>query len=42
MPSFFVQGASDILYQPTDVDVETIPQNPQPYEDVTINLKLCF
>ncbi len=34
----FSHAQSEIMLQQSDVEVETIPQNPEPYQDVTINL----
>ncbi len=37
LPSF-LYAESDIMLQDTDIEVETIPRNPEPYQNVTINL----
>ncbi len=37
MPSI-LKAESEILLQESDVEIEIIPQNPEPYQDVTINL----
>lgn len=35
---FFLRAESEIVLQETDVDIQIIPQNPEPYQDVTIKL----
>ncbi len=37
-PHFLRAETSDIVIQASDIDIETIPLNPEPYQDVTINL----
>ncbi len=38
MIPIFSHAQPEIMLQQNDVDVETIPQNPEPYQNVTINL----